>query len=646
MSSALRTIWTMFQTAGEFTKCGVQDLSNRLIHLPVIPEHRASIKAQVMASASNTQPTAYAPYPHFHPWGDRCADTANMNRGTLHTHQMSQSPPATTDSPEDVDSSDTDYQTGVTPSRSRNARSMHPHSLHMMSPQSQSPIALCTWINPTLIDTSIPMDQDTRPAPPTLLDPPSGEGNNPPQCRLRGDHPFPATTVPVGGPSTLPMPPQGSVPMDEDPTPTPLTPVNPPQGDHPLPTTTVPMGGPNPPNPPQCSAPMERNPVLPHQTNSTPSGARPSLPGHYLCPLTAEIVEPTVQGIVNACIPRLAEFIESQFAIQSDHYLKSGLEHSAEDSDGDNEEDNGGGSPLVTRGRNPSSLRKTNCLHEAFRSYLQQMKVIPSRLQGDLPTSAPHEAVHTFNRDGISPPSLPDISLDWSCSLLTSSCWNSEALALLSLNFYEKLKGSSYRNITFCEKDMNLAALRKLCEQKLARTHQAHQKQAMTWGMVSGLLICLLKLIFLKTLARWIKITVQNRSRDPEKWDVIQMITQRLDVKGMSGDETDYILGTKKVVRRIELPWISPVISNLFKSVESYQSTFQEENMLEKVGNTSLERHLEVGRKVRKAAAIPGLPCNWYNDEWFQGLSPGARSMLSMSKDVQVPSLELYGGAR
>ncbi|KIK73067.1 hypothetical protein PAXRUDRAFT_21266 [Paxillus rubicundulus Ve08.2h10] len=208
---------------------------------------------------------------------------------------------------------------------------------------------------------------------------------------------------------------------------------------------------------------------------------------------------------------------------------------------------------------------------------------------------------------------------------------------------------------------MNLAALRKLCEQKLAQTHQAHRKQAMVSSCPHDRQVEMTAMLTAKdakrqredrmtayrhgTLARWIKIAVQNRSQDPEKWDVIQMITQWLDVEGMSGDETDYILGTKKVVRRIELPWISPVISNLFKSIESYQSAFQEGNMLEKVGNTSLEHRWEAGRKVRKAAAIPGLPRNWYNDKWFQGLSPSAHLMLSVSKDVQVPSLELYGGA-
>ncbi|KIK74227.1 hypothetical protein PAXRUDRAFT_20089 [Paxillus rubicundulus Ve08.2h10] len=148
---------------------------------------------------------------------------------------------------------------------------------------------------------------------------------------------------------------------------------------------------------------------------------------------------------------------------------------------------------------------------------------------------------------------------------------NSEALALLSLNFYEKLKGSSYHNVTFCEKDMNLAALRKLCEQKSARAHQAHQKQAVDAKRrrEDRMTPCRHG-----TLARRIKIAVQNRSRDPKKWDVIQKITQQLDIKGMSGDEIDYVLGTNKVVRCIELPWISPVISNLFKSVKSYQSAF------------------------------------------------------------------------
>ncbi|KIJ09721.1 hypothetical protein PAXINDRAFT_17197, partial [Paxillus involutus ATCC 200175] len=243
----------------EFTKHGVQDLSNRLICLPVTPEHRASVEAQAMASADTTQPTAFAPYPRFCPRGDRraTADTANTNKGTLHTHQMSQPPPATTDSPEEADSSDTNYQTGVTHSRSRNDHSMRPlgpyqrssHSLRSL--RSWSPIVLRTWINPTQIDTSISMDQDTRPAPPTLLDPPpSGEGNNPspmppqgsvpmgevltlapltPADPSQGDHPFPATTAPAGGPRPLPMPPQGSVPMGEDPTPAPLTPADPPQ---------------------------------------------------------------------------------------------------------------------------------------------------------------------------------------------------------------------------------------------------------------------------------------------------------------------------------------------------------------------------------------------------------------------------------
>ncbi|KIK91746.1 hypothetical protein PAXRUDRAFT_148814 [Paxillus rubicundulus Ve08.2h10] len=113
------------------------------------------------------------------------------------------------------------------------------------------------------------------------------------------------------------------------------------------------------------------------------------------------------------------------------------------------------------------------------------MKVTPSQLKGDLPTSAPHEAVHAFNHNSISPPSLPNILLDWSCSLLTSSHWNSKSLALLSLSLYEKLKGGSYCDVTFCEQDMNLGALHKFCVTKYSelQNQNTNSRTLETWRL-------------------------------------------------------------------------------------------------------------------------------------------------------------------
>ena len=63
------------------------------------------------------------------------------------------------------------------------------------------------------------------------------------------------------------------------------------------------------------------------------------------------------------------------------------------------------------------------------------------------------------------------------------------------------------------------------------------------------------------------------------------------------------------------------------------------ENMLEQIGNSSLKQYWEAGRKEVKSAPVPGLPRNWYNDDWFQGLTVGARSMLSVQKDIAIPGL-------
>ena len=161
-----------------------------------------------------------------------------------------------------------------------------------------------------------------------------------------------------------------------------------------------------------------------------------------------------------------------------------------------------------------------------------------------------------------------------------------------------------------------------------------------------GYVILLHKLPFhfgslnLKTLARRKKIASRNRSRDPEKWDAVHKIIDTLGVEGMSGDETDCPPAAKpKALRRLELPWINPGISHLFQSVETYESAHRMENMLEQVGNSSLKCCWEAGRKKGKSTPIPGLPHNWYNDDWFKGLTAGARLMLSVRKDIAIPSL-------
>ena len=287
------------------------------------------------------------------------------------------------------------------------------------------------------------------------------------------------------------------------------------------------------------------------------------------------------------------------------------------------------------------------------------------------------QALHSFipNQDGISPPLLEGLSLDWHCSLLTSSHWNSKAISLLSLNFYNNLKGGVYWDVIFDTQTMSLQAIRKLCEQKLVRMYQAHRMQARIniaaadeWTQVMAqiavkeekhwkgdrmiarhhgvcypfkccLLFCL-TLLDVKTLTRRKKIASQNRSRDPEKWNAIHKIINTFGVEGISGDKTDCPPALKpKALQHLELPWINCGISCLFQSVETYESAHRMKNMLEQIRNSSLKHYWKAGRKEAKPAPVLGLPHNWYNDDWFQGLTIGACLMLSGWKDITIPGL-------
>jgi len=121
---------------------------------------------------------------------------------------------------------------------------------------------------------------------------------------------------------------------------------------------------------------------------------------------------------------------------------------------------------------------------------------------------------------------------------------------------------------------------------------------------------------------------------------MIKRIIDRLDVDGMSRDETDTAIGVKpKIVRHVALPWISPAITDLLHTVESYAPAMYEENMSIPVGNTSLPHYLEARCTSQNSIAIAQLPCNWYNNAWYKVNASSIQALLDIRKDFEVPCL-------
>ncbi|KIJ11056.1 hypothetical protein PAXINDRAFT_16017 [Paxillus involutus ATCC 200175] len=350
---------------------------------------------------------------------------------------------------------------------------------------------------------------------------------------------------------------------------------------------------------------------------------------------TIQVVEPTVKLVVETIIKCMTE--SAQGASGSCHI-------EAEESEADEDDDD---TPSKRR-KKPGKRGQKNYLHDAFRKYLEEKGVKKCRKDSTLPKSAPPDSVREFNVTNDHPPTLSDLMIDWSSSLLAPG-WNTEVVQLLTVDFQQRLKNGTYPFVVFDKGKMNLLELRKLCIEKLCRTHREKQ---------DGVKLVTTDITARKerhhkldrmttrkhgTLARRRRIIDENRSRDPDTWDDIRWIIDRLDIEGISGDETDTAPGTQpKVVRRVALPWLSPFILELFDCVESYNTALHKERMTVHTGNSSLEHMFEPRCMDMNAVALDRLPRNWYDEEWYKARSASGCTMLSAHKDVPIPTLHRY----
>ncbi|KAG2094042.1 uncharacterized protein F5147DRAFT_779138 [Suillus discolor] len=379
-----------------------------------------------------------------------------------------------------------------------------------------------------------------------------------------------------------------------------------------------------------------------------------------LLELSHNVLTPTLKQAIDAMIPSMVERLSDNM-----RNAPIGLQRRThkEDSSSDTQasDSNDNLTPCPCRKR-PSKRGPKNHLHLAFRSYLQEKRLLKGK-DGSLPQSPPIETIQAFNHNHDCCPTLQDLFIDWSDSL-KKSLWNTEIINLIVVDFQAKIRNGSYVQVLFHAEATSLDNLHSLCIDKLRRT----QYQCRQHAQISDYLNldemnhasrqlsacnersqCLDRCNTRKhgTLERRIKIVAQNRHRNPDTWDTIKHIINWLDVDGVSGDETDMPIGvTPKVIRRVGLPWLNPDITHLLHAVESYAPATHEENMTIPIGNSSLPRILEPKRTAQNSIAIQWLPRNWYNDHWYKANSTSAHALLGARKPLILPTLEPYGSQK
>ncbi|KAG9309864.1 hypothetical protein JVU11DRAFT_10244 [Chiua virens] len=140
---------------------------------------------------------------------------------------------------------------------------------------------------------------------------------------------------------------------------------------------------------------------------------------------TTNFIDSTVRGVVDACIPRLEEFISSKLTSITQHRPK--YSDDREGWEGDDEDEDGAlEASVLSRRKKPGLRGHVNHLHTAFRRYLEQKGIMITRSGTVQNPAMPNpDQVRAFNHDAGSPPTIENIAIDWKSSLKKSP-WNQE----------------------------------------------------------------------------------------------------------------------------------------------------------------------------------------------------------------------------
>lgn len=114
-----------------------------------------------------------------------------------------------------------------------------------------------------------------------------------------------------------------------------------------------------------------------------------------------------------------------------------------------------------------------------------------------------------------------------------------------------------------------------------------------------------------------------------------------LGPEGMSGDETDHDASTRHVKKlsKLQLPWISKEVTSLLRNIDSYDDAILDECIaVTKRGNKPLPKSGSV-KQAKNSKAVPKLPRNWYNVDWYRSLSPAEKARLCVAKNYTIPYL-------
>ncbi|KLO04290.1 hypothetical protein SCHPADRAFT_1003341 [Schizopora paradoxa] len=301
------------------------------------------------------------------------------------------------------------------------------------------------------------------------------------------------------------------------------------------------------------------------------------------------------------------------------------------------------------RSSGPRDKRKTKA-NEMLNEFLRKYKVlIDSRKE--TPIFVTKEALDLFSEEGdTAGPRLSDdgLAMEWT-KKFESSEWNKRAFFILMIAFMKQLKDKKVfvqgvttrvwilQRIKEKLRKTNSEVLldseardaffekRKTMQGRSDRRVARHEARERTAKFMSG-------------------INSGVSREEASKWEKASIVLESMTSRAGSEDETDEEetrARGSRVVRRMNQPFLNLKISNLMRTVDTYQRYQLDLSASDQRGGRPIPRITEAKRNdPRKPMA--GLPVNFYDEVWLQSQSEEYKEGLDMQPDKDIPSIDLY----
>lgn len=158
-----------------------------------------------------------------------------------------------------------------------------------------------------------------------------------------------------------------------------------------------------------------------------------------------------------------------------------------------------------------------------------------------------------------------------------------------------------------------------------------------------------------------LQVCDDNNHRDSQNWSGARDAVAAVGLRGMSGDETDACTGRIKDTVRIRVPWLNQALAATFHTIDTYSKAIDYESFRTPASMNKYQKQISprgnpgLRCSTRDASdreglpthklAVYGLPRNWYDDAWYNGLSQPQRRIVNAAPVRPLPILVSFNTA-